>query len=278
MEKHTNGEYLHNIDKANRVVPVRPGSGPKFKRDLIHEAISLALKGEWERATEVNRAILELFEDDVDAMNRLGKALMELAQYEDAKEVLDRVVQLAPYNNIAKKNVARLAHLVETPSSGKQVRKGGGAPQLFIEEIGKSGMTVLQNTASRQVIARVAPSDSANLVVEGNSINVYAMDNECLGQIEPRLARRLIRLMNGGNEYDAAVVGVNEKSISIIVRETRRDPSLRDVCSFPTRIKAEHKVYLGGNLVRYISEENLDDDDEPSIDEEAMDTEWAENE
>ena len=54
------------------------------------------------------------------------------------------------------------------------LRKGGGAPQLFIEEIGKSGMTVLQNTANRQVIARVAPSDSANLVVEGNSINVYA--------------------------------------------------------------------------------------------------------
>ena len=139
-------------------------------------------------------------------------------------------------------------------------------------------MTVLQNMASRQVIARVSPSDSANLVVEGNSINVYAMDNECLGQIEPRLARRLIRLMNGGNEYDAAVVGVNEKSISIIVRETRRDPSLRDVCSFPTRIREEHKVYLGQNLVRYISENNLDDDDEPSIDEEAMDTEWADNE
>ena len=54
--------------------------------------------------------------------------------------------------------------------------------------------------------------------------------------------------------------------------------SLRSVCSFPTRLKEEHRVYLGDNLARYISEENLDDDDEPSIDEEAMDTDWADNE
>ena len=277
MDNQTDGEILHNVDRTNKA-PARPGSVPRLKRDLAQEAISLALEGEWERATEVNRAILELFEDDVDAMNRLGKALMELAQYAAAKEVLDRLVQIAPYNNIAKKNVARLADLGKAPSSGKQVRKGGGAPQLFIEESGKSGTTVLQNMASRQVFARVAPSDSANLVVEGNAINVYSGSDDYLGQIEPRLGWRLIRFMNEGNRYEAAIVGIREHAVSIIVRETHRDPSLRNVCSFPARLKEEHRVYLGKNLVRYISEENLDDEDEPSIDEEAMDTEWAENE
>ena len=84
--------------------------------------------------------------------------------------------------------------------------------------------------------------------------------------------------MYGGNKYDAAVVGINENAVSIIVRETHRDPSLRSVCSFPSTLKAEHRVYLGDDLARYISEENLDDDDAPSIDEEAMDAEWADNE
>ena len=32
----------------------------RLKRDLDREAVDLALKGEWERATEVNRAVLEV--------------------------------------------------------------------------------------------------------------------------------------------------------------------------------------------------------------------------
>ena len=63
----------------------------RLKRDLDREAVDLALKGEWERATEVNRAVLELFTDDVEAMNRLAKALMELGDYGEARKVLDSV-------------------------------------------------------------------------------------------------------------------------------------------------------------------------------------------
>ena len=177
-----------NMNLTHQVDHSRP------KRELSRDAISLALNGEWERAAQVNQLILDS-SADIDAMNRLGKALMELAKYDAAKEVLDRVVVVAPYNNIAKKNIARLAHLGETPAVAKQARKGASAPQVFIKESGKSGMTVLRKMASHQVIARIAPSDPANLVVEHNNINVYGGDDEYLGQIEPRLARRLIRLM-----------------------------------------------------------------------------------
>ena len=254
------------------------GNSARLRRNLSRDAVSLALKGEWERATEVNRAILELFEDDVEAMNRLGKALMELADYDAAREVLDRVVSIAPYNNIAKKNVARLAHLEATPAAAKQARKGGTAPHLFIEESGKSGTTVLRQPAGGQLFARLTPSDPANLVVEQNAIKVYTSEHEYLGQIEPKLARRLIRLIYGGNKYDAAILGINGQAISIIVRETYRDRALNGVCSFPTRIKEEHRVYLGDNLVNYIGDDSLEDDDGPAIDEEAMDTEWSDGE
>ena len=66
------------------------------------------MQGEWERATEVNKAILELVADDVEAMNRLVKALIELGSCLDARAVLNQVCEVAPYNNIAKKNLARL--------------------------------------------------------------------------------------------------------------------------------------------------------------------------
>ena len=254
----------------------KPASSSRLKRDLSRDAIALALKGEWERATEVNRAILELFADDVEAMNRLSKALMELAQYDKAKEVLGRVVSIAPYNTIAKKNLARLSSLETNPIDSKKVRQPAATPQLFIEESGKSGTTLLRKTGSIQAIATVVPSDPASLVVENNTIMVYTRDGTYLGQIEPKLGQRLIRLMGGGNKYQAAVIGVKPQGISIIIRETHRHRSLHDVYSFPSRTKEEHRVYLGESLVRHIRDDL--DEEENVIDEEDMDTEWHDGE
>ena len=53
----------------------RPGASTRLKRELSRDAINLAISGEWERAAEMNRAILELYSDDVEAMNRLARAL-----------------------------------------------------------------------------------------------------------------------------------------------------------------------------------------------------------
>ena len=50
----------------------RIADNTKLRRELSREAITLALKGDWELASEVNRSLLERFADDVDAMNRLG--------------------------------------------------------------------------------------------------------------------------------------------------------------------------------------------------------------
>ena len=100
----------------------------RLRRDWGKEAIDLALKGEWQRATEVNQAILALHPDDVEAMNRLGKAFMELGEYDRAREVLTQVVEKAPYNTIARKNLARLDQMETIPAAGRQARSRAACP------------------------------------------------------------------------------------------------------------------------------------------------------
>ena len=254
-------------------------SNSRLKRDLSRDAIALALEGEWERASEVNRALLELFENDVEAMNRLGKALMELGRYTEAKEVLGRVTELAPYNNIAKKNLGRLEHLEARPVSTIQGRKAGGAPRLFIEESGKSGTTLLRKSPTGQTAARVAPGDPATLAIEHEAINVYTLDRDYLGQVEPRLRTRLLRLMRGGNRYEAAVIGVSQQGISIIIREVYRHRTLQKVYSFPNKTKDEHRIYLNESLTSYTRDEDLDEEDEDGvIVEDELESAWTENE
>ena len=261
-----------------------PGSA-RLKRNLDREAVNLAVKGEWRRATEVNRAILELFPNEVEAMNRLVKAHIELGSYGDARAVLDQVREVAPYNNIAKKNRARLdrltanAGLVDT-SRAKTAKKTAGVPQIFIEESGKSGTTVLRNTAGNKAVVHVSPSDQVVLSPDRNTVTVQTLDGQLLGQVEPKLGNRLARLMDGGNRYTAAVVAVSEQGVSVIIRETFKHPSLQNVCSFPSKAKEEDRVYLNETVARFLRKGDADDDDEEEnvIDEEGIDTGWSEDE
>ena len=263
----------------------RTPNSMRLKRDLSSEAVNLALQGEWQRATEVNKAILELFSDDVEAMNRLVKALIELGSYLDARAVLDQVREVAPYNNIAKKNLARLDQLTAdphspNPASSKQTKKTAGVPQIFIEESGKSGTTILRNTKGNKAVVHLSPSDQVVLSRDKNTVTVRTLDGQLLGQVEPKLGNRLARLMDGGNKYAAAVVTVNDQGVSVIIRETFKHPGLQTACSFPSKAKEEDRVFLNETVARFMREEEGDDDDEDEniIDEEEMDTGWTEDE
>lgn len=267
-------------------------NGAKFRRGLDREAVDLALKGDWERAAQVNRAILELFSDDVEALNRLAKALIELDNYEEASSVLDHLGEVAPYNNIARKNRSRLEQMraqVKTNdravATSRHARRAAGAPQLFIGESGKSATTVLRQTPQRLSLALISPGDSVSLQMERHALNAYADDGKYLGQVDPRLGRRLSRLIEGGNTYEAAVIGINDEGISIIIHETHRDRSLQHVASFPPRAAAAPERRAGRDDDpadrMTVSEEGADADEEEEggiIDEEELQAAWSENE
>ena len=223
----------------------RPGSastsGPgadRRKTNLGKEAVKAALKGEWERAAELNRAVLELNPNDCEASNRLAKALMELGDYAEARQILETLRVRAPGNNIARKNLARLEQLQtcggDPPVPGRSAASDDGLPAMFIAESGKSCATILRQPAGASAMATVSAGDVVALNLRGEGVAVTARDGSYLGTVERRLGRRLHKLMAGGNQYAAAVVGTGAEGISIILRETRQHPTLRHIVSFPS--------------------------------------------
>jgi hypothetical protein len=276
--KHNTGQETGMDSEA-----IRTPNSTRLKNDLSHDAVDLALKGEWERATEVNKAILELFPDDVEAMNRLVKALIELGNYLDARAVLNQVCEVAPYNTIAKKNRARLDQLTSNPDAAgvgqvKQSKKTAGAPQIFIEESGKSGTTVLRNTKGNKAVFRLSTSEQVVLSRDKNSVIVLTLEGQLIGQLEPKLGSRLARLIDGGNKYAAVVSLVNGDEVSVIIKETFKHRSLQNVSSFLSKAKQENPVLLNETVARFMrEEEQADDDDEEEyvIDEEEIETGWS---
>src|SRR5687767_8827556 len=127
----------------------------RMRRLRTEKAIQLAMQNKWQEAADVNRQILEHFPDDVDTLNRLGKALMELGQYADSRDQYARATKADPSNGIAAKNLARLTRLAEeaasSPVAVPQAQRID--PSAFIEESGKTAVTDLVDRSPFQKIA-----------------------------------------------------------------------------------------------------------------------------
>lgn len=232
----------------------------KLKKDKGKEAISLALKGEWEAAVQTNQDILQAFPEDVEALNRLGKALMELGRYNAARGAFANAVAFSPHNTIAKKNLERLDHLQDSspqPKLSKVV-----TPNLLIEESGKSGVTVLCKPGHDAVLAKMAAGDGVNLRILERSLVIENCQGQYVGQVEPKLALRLMRLMEAGNKYEAAVISVDRHDASIVIWETYHNPNNGTSCSFPGRAKAGQSAQVKDAMLRYDIDSELEEEEE----------------
>lgn len=231
------------------------GETTRLRRQRIEQAIQLALDSRWREAAAVNRSIISLFPSDVDAYNRLGKALMEMGEYKEARIAYQKTLQMEPANSIARKNLGRLDIRAKLTNSGNAGTKKLD-PASFIAETGKTGITILR-AVSPDTLARLTAGDSVELRPDGHTLAVETVGGERVGMIEPKLGLRLLRLMQEGNRYVAAVANLSEARV--IIREIFQHPSLQGRPSFPATSGEMVRPYVKDRLVR----RDLDEEEAP---------------
>jgi len=228
------------------------------------EAVGLALQGEWKEAVAANRSILERFPDDVETCNRLGRALMEIEEYTEARKAYERTLELDAFNSIAKKNLNRLSLMgkraVKASARKASARKADArkvVADTFVEETGKARVVKLVSMAAKEVVAKMAPGEEVAPYVEGQRLLVKNKEGDCLGEVEPKYGARLAKLSKGGNRYIAAVHSLSDKEMKVIVREVYQHPSQAGRPSFPLKDKQGYRPYVRESLLRH----RLEDED-----------------
>jgi tetratricopeptide (TPR) repeat protein len=103
----------------------------ELRKQWAARAVEMALMGRWDDAVQANLQILEVFPDDTQARNRLGKAYYELGRLEDALAAYEESLQKHPTNNIARKKLAELYSLLKRQPA---VKLGEGMPAVEIAE------------------------------------------------------------------------------------------------------------------------------------------------
>lgn len=236
------------------------------KRTKSEQAISLAMKNRWEEAAAVNREILDIFPNEVDAYNRLGKALTELGKYAEARDAYSQAVKLDPLNGIASKNLQRL---------GKLATEGSAAPaptpvdpRLFIEESGKTTLTQLTDVKRTEATAQLSAGDQLQLTRRGNQVVVTDAAGTDIGRIEPKLEQDLIRLLDLGNQYSVFVTAVSDQAMHVIIRETHRAAAMGNRPSFRPTAAQEVRAYVREGAQRFELEEEEEEEEELGEEEE----------
>ena len=238
----------------------------RLKRQLAELAISQATEAKWADAAETNRRLLAETGPDVEAENRLAKALWELGELGGAREHYQKALALDPTNRIAERNIELLKILIRDAGEHTvPAKEGSKAPvSIFVEETGKTGFAHLTDLADYKTLAQVNPGDAVELTPEKNRL-IAISNGVRIGIVEPRVAARLLKLIADGNKYAAGVTSLGDKDVRIIIRETYQDPRNYGKVSFPSAVKStDLRPYTKGTLVREEMEleEELEEDEE----------------
>lgn len=256
------------------------------RRQLAEEARRAAFEGNWEDAVTLNMQVIDRFQKDAEAFNRLGRAYLSLGNLDEAKEAYSKALRADPANLIARRNLQRLEILRgHGGKSSADVTRPGSMPRTtaFLEEVGKTWVDELVNPGDLQILADVSPGEELQLSEEDGRLVARRATGERLGEVEPKTGRHVLDLMASGNRYEMFALGLSGQTLRTILREVFRDPSVATVVSFPRQITS--RAYLRDrDLLRqrdeadfFLFDEDEEDDAEPVVaeadDEDAVDSE-----
>jgi tetratricopeptide (TPR) repeat protein len=251
------------------------------RRQLGEEARKAAFEGKWEDAVTLNLQIIDQFEKDADAFNRLGRAYVSLGSLDDAKDAYSKALRADPANLIARRNLQKLEILRgQGGKSSAKVTRPGPMPRTsaFLEEVGRTWVDELVNPGELTTLADISSGEQLHLSPDGDRLLVRRATGEVLGEIEPKTGRRVLDLMAAGNRYEIFALGLSGQTLRFILREIHRDPSIATTVSFPRQITS--RAYLRDrDLLRQRDEADffLFDEDEEDEEVEAATVETEED-
>lgn len=226
--------------------------------DLTSKAISAALNSSWQDAILANSELLKENPLDVEALNRLAHAYKQAGEIKKAQTTYRKVLKVDRFNPIATKNLWLLERL---PKNLKNLNCNGGGTfsQMFLEEPGKTKVVALINLAPLRTILSLSYGNKVNLFIKRHTTIVCAPDGTYLGALPDDLSTKLMRLLRGGNRYEAFVKSVGKNCLSIFIRELFRSSRFKTSPTFPTLCShSDHKNEEPENL------NTRDNDEEPN--------------
>lgn len=199
---------------------------------LTQLAIDAALDSRWKEALKINKKIIKLDPQNIDALNRQAKAYLELGKGNLAKKYYSEVLKFDPYNPIALKN---LKIIKSSKSQRGEITTNGQSklsPSLFLQEPGKTKMVHLLKVAEPQKLSQAFCGMKVEMAVKNRKITIVDQNRNYLGVLPDDISHHLLRLLKGGNKYDLFIKAIRVNGLSVLIKETFRSKRFKNQPSF----------------------------------------------
>jgi tetratricopeptide (TPR) repeat protein len=205
------------------------------KKHIIEElqktAVDAALNQSWSAAIEANLKILKEDKKNIASMNRLGFAYMNAGNKDEAIKTFQKVKKLDTYNVIALKNLTKLGTM---KSGALSATPSGSAvsPMMFLEDPGKTRIVQCVNIAPAQTLSHFSCGQEIFLRAKNHCIEVRDSVGTYLGALPDDLSFRLIKYLQANNQYSIHIKSVDNKNLTVFVRELSRGKKFANQPSF----------------------------------------------
>ncbi len=203
---------------------------------LATMATQAAITSNWSEAAKINEKILNLVKNDIEALNRLARALLCLGQRQKAIRLYKKALEIDPYNIIARKNLDKLSKSLDNGSAQAYIPNTVDLSTIFLFEPGKTKIVNLFNVASPNILACLNCGDQLNINPKNHAVTITGTDGNYLGALPDDLAHRLLTFIAGGNKYEAYVKSATTKTLTIFIREISRSERFINQPSFQNNL------------------------------------------
>jgi hypothetical protein len=197
---------------------------------LEKKSIKEALSHDWVSAIATNREILKSKPEDINTLNRLAKALIEINEISEAKVAITHILSLDCFNTVAKNNLERLKNFQKNSTTTSSVCFNH---ICFIEEPGKTLVVNLVNIGNPLVTNKISVGQEVTLNPTGRKIKVINQKDQYLGSLPDDICIPLLHFIKLGNKYQTLIKSSNCHQIIVFIRETKKSSRAKGMDSFP---------------------------------------------
>lgn len=182
--------------------------------ELEKSAVKAALNTDWDNAVLLNKKILKIDSDNIEALLRLSYAFFSKSDLVSAKKIARQVIKRDDSNKVAKK-------LIEKCDMGKKVN-GRHTPvktnlKAFSVNYGNTKLVKLVLVAPTSTLITLIPGESLDLVISPNKVSVETCENVRIGRLPDDIASHV--WSNRDKKHEAVLKSVDGNNVSILLCE-----------------------------------------------------------
>jgi len=224
---------------------------------LEKQAIDAAFNNNWNEAINLNKKILKIDKNNLDAILRLGFSYFQLQKFNEAKKIYQKGLKIRPNHPVILNYLQKIQAIKEKKEKNKTQKKIVFDPELFLEIPGKTKSVSLVNLGQKNILAKLSIGQALSLLIRRRKIIVKTENNEFVGNLPDDIGKRLIILIKGGNKYSTYVKEVSLFRVVVFLKEEEKSKKFKNIVSFPSLATKNFS-----KLTKEDSEENLEKSEE----------------